>query len=72
MLMISDGGRVRAPTGAFLHVYVGDVGDTHSRAIRAGAVTVEAPADMPWGDRRATVSDKWGNVWQISEMVERA
>ncbi|MCA3871704.1 MAG: VOC family protein, partial [Burkholderia sp.] len=26
----------------------------------------EAPADMPYGDRRAMVKDAWGNVWQIA------
>jgi len=25
-----------------------------------------APADMPYGDRRAMVRDEWGNTWQIA------
>jgi uncharacterized glyoxalase superfamily protein PhnB len=32
----------------------------------AYAVSVEAPADMPYGDRRATVRDEWENTWQIA------
>jgi uncharacterized glyoxalase superfamily protein PhnB len=27
---------------------------------------VEPPGDMPYGDRRAMVEDRWGNVWQIA------
>jgi uncharacterized glyoxalase superfamily protein PhnB len=36
------------------------------QAIAAGAQSIEAPSDMPYGDRRATVSDAWGNLWQIA------
>ena len=66
MVMVSDGGGVREPTGAFLYVYVPDADLTYRRAIAAGAETLEAPADMPYGDRRATVRDPWGNIWQIA------
>ena len=31
-----------------------------------GEVRAGVPADMPYGDRRATVRDPWGNVWQIA------
>jgi len=24
------------------------------------------PAEMPYGDRRAMVKDRWGNVWQFA------
>jgi uncharacterized glyoxalase superfamily protein PhnB len=62
-VMISDG---REPLAGFLYVYVEDADRTYRRAIAAGADSVEAPADMPWGDRRATVTDSWGNTWQIA------
>ena len=38
----------------------------YRRAIEAQALSLEAPADMPYGDRRAMVKDAWGNVWQIA------
>ena len=66
VVMISDGGSLREPTPAFLYVYVEDADSTYSRAIAANAVSIEAPADMPYGDRRATVKDRWGNTWQIA------
>src|SRR5215475_5492530 len=36
------------------------------RARDAGAVVLEEPADMTYGDRRAMVRDRWGNIWQIA------
>ena len=66
MIMVSDGGSVRLAMPAFLHLYVPDADGTYARAIAAGAHAIEEPAVMPWGDRRATVSDKWGNLWQIA------
>src|SRR5438046_2634856 len=56
----------RAPTTAFLYVYVEDADATHRRALEAGARTVEEPFDTPYGDRRSMVEDRWGNTWQIA------
>jgi len=66
IVTISDGGGIRAAQPAFLHVYVEDADATYRRAIDAGARSIEQPADMPYGDRRATVEDSWGNCWQIA------
>ncbi|MBS0446339.1 MAG: VOC family protein [Proteobacteria bacterium] len=64
--MVSDGGDIRESPSAFLYVYVEDTDATYQRAIEAGARVVEPPADMPYGDRRATVQDAWGNTWQVA------
>jgi PhnB protein len=66
IIMVSDGGGIRQSSSAFLYVYVEDTDATYQRAIEAGAREVEPPADMPYGDRRATVQDVWGNTWQIA------
>jgi PhnB protein len=66
VVMVSDGGGLREATPAFLYVYVEDADSTFRRAIAANAVSVEEPSDMPYGDRRATVKDEWGNTWQIA------
>jgi PhnB protein len=66
MVLVSDGGGKREPTPAFLYVYVEDADETYRRAIAAGAQPIEEPMDMPYGDRRATVRDPWGNTWQIA------
>ena len=51
---------------AFLYVYVADADETYRRALVAGAETLEAPQDTPYGDRRAMVRDRYGNVFQIA------
>jgi PhnB protein len=70
VVMISDAG-VRPPMTAFLYVYVADVDVTYRRALDAGARVLEAPAEMPYGDRRCMVEDRWGNTWQIATFVRR-
>jgi PhnB protein len=66
LVMVSDGGGVHDDAPAFLSVYVDDVDAVFDRAVAAGAKPREDPADMPWGDRRATLRDGWGNTWQIA------
>lgn len=66
IVMVSDGGGVRGAGPSFLYVYVEDADETFRRAIEAGAETIEVPTDMPYGDRRATIKDRWGAIWQIA------
>jgi PhnB protein len=66
VIMISEGDGLRAAMPAFLYVYVENADTTYERAIAAGATSLEAPAEMPYGDRRAMVRDNWGNTWQIA------
>jgi PhnB protein len=66
LILVSDGGGVHSPAPAFLLVHVDNTDAAVARAAATGATTVEEPTDMPWGDRRATVRDKWGNTWQIA------
>ena len=51
---------------AFLYVYVDDANEAYQRALTAGATTLEAPLDTPYGDRRAMVRDPFGNIFQIA------
>ncbi len=51
---------------AFLYVYVDDADARYERALAAGADSLEAPFDTPYGDRRAMVRDPFGNVFQVA------
>jgi PhnB protein len=64
-VMVS-GPQARDPVAAFLHLYVDDADAVYRRALAAGAASLEEPADMPYGDRRAMVKDPCGNDWQIA------
>ena len=66
LVMVSDGAGLRDPMPAFLYVYVDDCDLTYQRALQADATSLEEPADMPYGDRRAMVRDRWANTWQIA------
>jgi PhnB protein len=66
IVMVSDAG-TRRPSPAFLCVYVEDADTTYQRAVEAGARALEAPTDLPYGDRRGMVEDNWGNTWQIAK-----
>ena len=50
-------------------IFVNDADETYRRAINAGATSVEAPLDTPYGDRRGMVRDPFGNVFQIAHRV---
>jgi PhnB protein len=56
----------RDPFAAFLYVYVEDADQAYRRALDAGAASLEAPVDTPYGDRRAMVRDPLGNIFQIA------
>jgi PhnB protein len=66
IMMISDSGGRRETMTAFLYVYVKDADETYRLALDNGAEPVEKLMDTPYGDRRATVIDSWGNTWQIA------
>lgn len=68
IIMVNDDS-ARGPSTALLYVYVHDADAAHRRAISAGARSIETPADMPYGDRRAMVEDAWGNTWQIATHI---
>jgi PhnB protein len=65
LLMISDAG-IRERATAFLYVYVANTDETYKHALEAGARSLEEPKDLPYGDRRGMVEDRWGNTWQIA------
>jgi PhnB protein len=52
-----------------MHVYVRDCDATYRRALEAGASVIPGvgePADRPYGERAAFVSDPFGNMWFIA------
>lgn len=51
---------------ADVYVYVDDVDATFSRALGCGAVAVEEPNDLPYGDRRCGVADPEGHYWWLA------
>jgi len=50
--------------GNILHVEDADA--VYQRALKAGATSLFAPTEQPWGDREAGVKDTAGNHWNIT------
>ncbi|MGB8504701.1 VOC family protein [Mycobacterium sp.] len=69
ILMVSPASE-REPFPAFLYVYVDDADAVFRRALAAGATALEEPFDTPYGDRRAMVGDRFGNVFQIAHTTD--
>jgi len=65
IVMVGEVG-VREAMPAFLYLYLDDMDAAYRRALEAGATVIEQPQDMFYGDRRATVKDPFGNIWQIA------
>ena len=68
VLVGQAGPREAMPT--FLYLYLEDTDAAYRRALEAGATALEEPSDMSYGDRRATVRDPFGNIWQIATHQE--
>jgi uncharacterized glyoxalase superfamily protein PhnB len=59
------------PMPCHLHVYVPDTDAAYARALEAGATSIDAPRNAPYGDRAAGVKDVSGNSWFIATYLGR-
>jgi uncharacterized glyoxalase superfamily protein PhnB len=55
-----------------IHYYVEAVDAVYDRALRAGAASLGAPEDKPYGDRAAEIVDPFGNRWFLATQQKRA
>ncbi len=70
VVMIADGGAGWPPIASHVHVYVSDVDATYSRALEAGATSVQEPVKKGDEDKRGGVKDSGGTTWWIATKVE--
>jgi PhnB protein len=57
------------PMPCAIHYYVPDVDAAYQRAVAAGALSISAPADQPYGERSAGVTDSHGNTWYLATAI---
>jgi uncharacterized glyoxalase superfamily protein PhnB len=55
---------------ASLWIYLDGVDKAWKRAVDAGCKVTMPIADMFWGDRMGTVTDKWGIQWTIAQHMK--
>ena len=66
LVMVSEASD-RYPARPCVHfAYVDDVDATHRAALAAGAVSILAPAEQPWGDRVGGFVDPFDNRWWVA------
>jgi PhnB protein len=66
VIVLETGGNFENANRNSIYVYVEDVDATYQKAIKAGAISVDAPIDKPYQERNAGVKDAFGNTWYIS------
>lgn len=57
-------------TPVTLYLYVEDSDALYNRAVEAGAQSILALSEQPYGDRMGCVKDAWGNKWCIATHIE--
>ncbi|HKC60608.1 MAG TPA: VOC family protein [Myxococcales bacterium] len=70
VLMLADKSPEYPPTRIGSYLYVTDVDATYRKAVGAGGQSKREPANQFYGDRVATVADRWGNTWSIGTHIE--
>jgi PhnB protein len=69
IVALAGGHGPHTPMPTTLHLYVPDTDSVYEQALRAGATSIQAPADQPYGDRSAGVTDPFGNRWFIATHI---
>lgn len=69
MLEMGEAHGPHQPMPSGIYLYVADVDATYKRALAAGATSVQPPADQPYGDRNAFVTDPFGTAWYLATYV---
>jgi PhnB protein len=69
LIGMGDAHGIYQPMPSTLHLYVPDADLAYERALRAGASSIQPPADQPYGERNAGVNDPFGNRWFIATLI---
>jgi PhnB protein len=67
---LADGGQDWPAMPCAMQVYVPDTDAAYHRALKAGAKSLQEPANQFYGDRVASVRDVCGNNWYIATQIE--
>jgi PhnB protein len=57
------------PMPCHLHLHVDDADAMYERSLRAGATSIDAPSDKPYG-RSGGVKDPFGNSWYVTSPLQ--
>ena len=66
VIELADAGEAYPPRPGILHLYVPDVDATYKKALDAGATSGYGIVDQDYGDREASLKDRFGNTWYVA------
>ena len=69
LIMLGQANAQWKALSASLYVWLPDVDATYARALEAGATSLSAPEDKPYGHRNAGVVDQNGISWWIGSPI---
>lgn len=69
MIELSEAHGQWGPTRGAFHLFVSDCDAVYAEALRAGATSLWAPENKPYGERSGGVTDPWGNQWYIATLL---
>jgi len=69
IIALAGGHGPYAPMPSTLHLYVPDADATYEQALRAGATSIQRPANQSYGERNAGVTDPFGNRWFMATPI---
>ena len=69
MIELSEAHGQWGPTKGAFHLFVSDCDAVYAEALSAGATSIWAPENKPYGERSAGVTDAWGNQWYIATPI---
>lgn len=70
-VMVSEAPEQYKAMRSAYYLYVEDADASMKRALENGAVLEMEVDNMPYGDRQGGVADPFGNIWWLSQRLER-
>jgi uncharacterized protein YndB with AHSA1/START domain/catechol 2,3-dioxygenase-like lactoylglutathione lyase family enzyme len=70
-VMLHERPPTAGPAGVAVSYLVADVDAVTAQAEKAGATVVDAPADQPWGERQAVLTDPDGHIFCLVAAVRK-
>jgi PhnB protein len=65
-----DEGKIGDMPRVSIYLYVDDADRVYQQAVAAGATSLYAPEDQPYGNREGGVTDPFGVTWWIATALE--
>ena len=70
LVMMSEAGEKYPPMPTWVYLNIGNIDESHKKAVRAGGTPLMTPTDVYYGERVSGIKDPTGNLRWISTRKE--